>query len=210
MDILGYEIDIYMVIAVTAGIFVFGIIYLMSGGLSKKKTTKAKKKLKKEKTVKMATTEKQQAAAAGFEEEPQQEPKKTMPVSATEAEQKKIAFEAVVADQEQEKFAVSPIVNAVTAASIQEKAMEAGNEQETPAVLKVQASEVAQDSDEEQNDKGNEDNPLDDIFSMEEEEDSEMANLAASLEDIDVGAVKKLSEEISQMLGGNSSEVPRR
>ena len=30
------------------------------------------------------------------------------------------------------------------------------------------------------------------------------------LEDIDVDAVKKLSEEISQILGGNSSEVPRR
>jgi hypothetical protein len=232
MDIFGYEIDIYLVIAVTAGIFVFGIIYLMSAGTKKKKPAAAKKKQKVRKTV---AREKQEVTpSAEFEQEPQpqlaqrpqfaslmksseaqvavaeekpEEPSSPLPITAREAVQQKQFGEV---SEVKTNPAVSPILNAITADSVPAEMKGAYQEQEAPAVTQVQASEIAQASESKQGeDEDKESDPLDDIFSTDEEEDSEVASFAAALEDIDMGSIKKLSEELSGILG-RSTEIPRR
>jgi len=241
MDILGYEIDIYLVIAATAAFFVFGIIYLMISG-SRKKPAKAKRQQKKEKAEKilpkgteteMSDDEFEQEPQLKLPQRPQLAPPQKPPEESKAADEEKPGESAIPSavitkeedqesqlvdsDAEKAKSTAVPGIKAVSDKNSEENTKEKTVEKDESSIQQIKASEIAPVTDEKQekdededNDENKESDSLDDIFSMEEEEDSDTSNLAATLEEIDVSTLKKMTEELSQIISGNSRELPRR
>ncbi len=230
MDILGYEIDIYLVIVALAGIVVLSIMLLIGNSMKGKKPSS--KKGKGERKQRDKRGESLELSPAKNEGKPQQ-PEKLLPASAgkpPEELRKPSVTNRPVApneiqslliknttDAEKSAPAGTDTENKVTADTEAAKSAPAGADAEksTPPVTRLWGTETAQGAKEETEEEKQEKEEdtgggLMDVFGDEDVEDTGLSELAALLADIDVDTLKKLSSEVSQVLAKKKAGSQRR
>jgi hypothetical protein len=235
MDVLGFEIDIYLVIVLVAVVFVMCIILLLSRFMTMKKPASKKGGKKKqgertgllpEKPHKQIDTKPAEKAIPA----PQDKPLDRPPPEAAAKPEQKPAWEptpetaAKPFDASAVKLPVLQIqqVSGVGEESLTQKppvpsvAPSAGRTWET-SELKDQAERTTgapgmsrlwepaatketKEEEKEEPQKEEESDGIMDIFGDDEEENTELSQLAEGLNDVDLDTLMKLSSEVSEIL----------
>ena len=219
MDILGYEIDIYVVIVVLAGIMVLSIMLLIGNSMKGKKPSSKNRKVERNQRDKR---DKLPEISPDNNEAKPPHPEKLLPSPANklpeELPKPSISktsneipgFPVEMANAEKSAATGADTEKKITADTEMTKNIPAGPDAEknTAPVARPWDTEATQSVKEvskeeaEENEKGG---GLLDVFDEEDVEDTGLAELAGLLADIDVETLKKLSSEVSQVLASRET-----
>lgn len=224
MNILGYEIDIYLVIVALAGIVVLSIMLLIGNSLKGKKTSS--KNRKKERKQRDKRGKLPEMLPAKNESKPQQPEKLLLgsPNKLPEGSQNPLIANPLgtiseipgilskeTSGAEKSAPAGTDAEKKVTADTETVKSVPAGTDAEksTAPVARLWDKEATQGAKEETEDK-EKDRGLLDVFDEEDVVDTGLAELAGLLVDVDVDTLRKLSSEVSEVLTKRETGSQRR
>lgn len=225
MDILGYEIDIYLVIVALAGILVLSIMLLIGNSMKGKRTSP--KKSKGERKQRAERGELSETQLAKDESKPQQ-PEKSLSASpdkpSKELQKPSITvtpneISALLVkgttDADKSAPAGTDIEKKVTADNEVTKSIPAGPDTEKSAVPMARLWDTEATQGAKEVSKGDvegkeKDGGLLDVFADEDVEDNGLAELAGLLVDVDVDTLRKLSSEVSHILARREKGSQRR
>lgn len=198
MDILGFEIDIYLIIVVIAIMLVLGIILVISKSMrTKKNVAKPKKEMKR--NVKLEDN---------FQDDYKSKPQvksQQLPQDTVPEEPKKEASVKPPAE-----FLNNPSLQIKNSSETEKGAPDGTDaEKSAPRLSPLWETETTQKAEEPEVTENNDD--IADIFSdTYEVEDSNLSELAESLTDVNLDTLIKLGEELSEVLLKSDSGITRR
>lgn len=228
MDIVGYEIDIYLVIVALAGIVVLSIMLLIGNSLKGKKPSSIK--LKEERKKRDARTKLAEISPDKNENKSQQpgkllpgsqnklpvEPQMTSIANRIEAAKESPGFlSKEITGTERSAPAGTDAEKKVTANTGEVKSAPAGTDAEksTAPVARLwdkEATQGAKEEPKEETEEKEKGGGLLDVFDEEDVVDTGLAELAGLLVDIDVDTLRKLSSEVSEVLTKRETGSQRR
>lgn len=211
MYILGYDIDIYTVIIVVAGIFVFSIILMISSSMRPKKHVSKKESRrhdelektlqgKYEKQLQVKVPQDQQAIVMeGSHKELNIKPTQEFQNNSSPQQIQSLTDVAkrAVASQESQDSS-SPQITSLTDAA------------KSPAAMTRLWKTEDATKDKEPQEQIEDSNDLDDIFSdTDEPEDPALSELANDLIDVNLDTLSKLGKEVSQVISKGDHDRKR-
>jgi FtsZ-interacting cell division protein ZipA len=206
MYILGYDIDIYTVIIVLAGIFVFGIILMMISSMRSKKHDSKKENRKHSELRKMPQSK--------YEKQPQVKPLQDQQATVTEGSNKEFSVKPT------QEFQDNPSPQQIQSSTdVAQKPVTLQKSQDDSKPQITSSTEAAKSppekieddtKDKEPKEQIEESNGLDDIFSdSDEPEDPMLSELANDLTDVNLDTLNKLGKEVSQVLSKSAHDMKR-
>ncbi len=194
MYILGYEIDIYLVLVVIAGIFVLSIIVMICSSMMPKKHVSKSKKEKKGRSELIETYQSKDKNKP--QAKPQQYPQDKVP----EGPQKELSIK--LSEESQNNSAIQTKNLPDTEKGTPDGADVVKSQSQLSRLWEPQNTQEAKEEPE-VTESGD---ALMDVFSdTNDTEDPDLSDLAEGLVDVNLDTLKKLGEELSQVLSKSGS-----